>query len=50
MGAARAVGVRFLDKLGRDVGHGGGNLRDIATIDTSGLDSRLKRVLHKGHM
>ncbi len=42
MGMARALGVRFLDKDGNPVDHGGGALVDLHRIDVSGLDVRIK--------
>jgi len=41
VGMAQALGVRFLDRKGRDIGFGGGALGDIHTIDIGGLDTRL---------
>lgn len=45
-GAAQAMGVRFLDKDGRQLKGlvGGGMLDKISAIDMSGLDSRLSTV------
>lgn len=40
-GMLSALGARFLDAAGRPVGPGGGALRDLATIDLTGLDARL---------
>lgn len=42
IGAAKAVGVKFLDAQGKEVGHGGRELENIKNIDISGLDPRLK--------
>lgn len=39
-GALSALGVRLLNKSGKEIVHGGGNLTKITTIDASGLDSR----------
>jgi glycerate 2-kinase len=39
-GALRALGLRFLDKSGKEISHGGGNLTKITKIDASGLDPR----------
>lgn len=36
-GLAQALGIRFLDKRGRELGHGGAILSRIAAIDASGL-------------
>lgn len=44
MGMVRALGGRFLDTNGCDVGEGGGALADIARIDLSSLDQRLRGV------
>ncbi len=41
IGMATALGVRFLDALGRSVSPVGGALQDIAHIDPSGLDPRI---------
>jgi glycerate kinase len=41
-GMAMALGVKFLDKEGNEVGFGGGSLGLIHSIDTSGLDERIK--------
>lgn len=40
-GMLAALGGRFLDADGRPVGPGGGGLRDLATVDLSGLDPRI---------
>lgn len=44
MGMAQALGVRFLDSQGKELGHGGGELARLAAIDMSGLDPRLADV------
>lgn len=44
VGMARALGVRFLDAEGQELANGGGALADLATIDVSGLDSRINDV------
>ncbi len=44
MGMAQALGVRFLDEHGDEVGHGGGKLLKIHTVDMSELDSRINNV------
>lgn len=36
-GIAQALGVKFLDKNGKEIGFGGGELNKIETIDTSAL-------------
>jgi len=41
-GMAKALGVRFLDKQGYDIGYGGGSLDKLFTIDISGIDKRVK--------
>jgi len=41
-GMAKALGVRFLDKDGQDIGHGGGSLSKLASVDVSQMDGRLK--------
>jgi glycerate kinase len=40
-GMAQALGARFLDADGREIGPGGGELVKLARIDLSGLDRRL---------
>lgn len=42
IGAAQALGVRFLDNEGNDVGFGGQNLSKIHTIVTEEMDPRIK--------
>lgn len=44
MGMAAALGVKFLDQAGNDVGHGGGLLGEVARIDMGGLDSRIREA------
>jgi len=44
VGMAQALGVRFLDARGGEVGRGGRELGRIASIEMSGLDARLKEV------
>jgi glycerate kinase len=41
-GMAKALGVRFFDKQGRDIGYGGGSLDKLYSIDVSGMDMRIK--------
>ncbi|WP_077214342.1 glycerate kinase [Bacillus dakarensis] len=41
-GMAKALGVRFLNKEGKEIGEGGGSLADLHSIDISSIDSRLK--------
>jgi glycerate kinase len=42
MGMAAALGVKFLDASGNTVVQGGGMLDEVANIDMSGLDERIK--------
>ncbi len=44
LGAAHALGVRFLDRDGEQLLPCGANLHEIATIDTAGLDPRVADV------
>ncbi len=44
MGMAAALGVRFLDKEGKELEPIGGNLIHIKDIDISGLDPRIERI------
>ncbi|KAM9861899.1 glycerate kinase [Leucobacter sp. BZR 635] len=46
-GILRALGVRFLDAAGSDVTPGARGLREIATIDASGLDPRARAARWK---
>jgi len=41
-GMAKALGVRFLDEEGKELGPGGKELKRLAHVDCSGLDPRLK--------
>ncbi|WP_195573906.1 glycerate kinase [Paenibacillus sp. 1001270B_150601_E10] len=43
-GMAEALGVRFLNAAGQSIPRGGGSLDQLATIDVTGLDERLKHV------
>jgi len=43
-GMLSALGVKFTDTIGRDLRLGGGFLNQLASIDVSGLDPRLKDV------
>lgn len=43
-GCLQALGVRLLDAVGRDLPRGGGALRDLAHIETGGLDPRWRAV------
>lgn len=47
-GAAAAAGVRFYDRQGRAFIPTGGTLADVARIDASGLDPRLRGVEIRG--
>ena len=42
VGMAQALGAKFLDQHGEEVGFGGGELEKIVRIDLSNLDPRLK--------
>ncbi len=44
IGMAQALGVRLLDKKGREIGFGGGALGNLEKIDVSKLDKRLKKT------
>lgn len=44
VGMAQALGVRFRDEFGQEIGTGGGSLRSIAEIDRSERDPRLSRT------
>lgn len=41
VGMARALGIRFLNSVGAEIGPGGGSLSELKQIVTNGLDSRL---------
>ncbi|MEG3135194.1 glycerate kinase [Rouxiella sp. T17] len=41
-GMMQALGAKLLDKQGKEIGYGGGALAELATIDVSELDSRIK--------
>jgi len=43
-GMAAALGVRFLNAAGDPVEHGGGSLGEVALIDTSQLDRRIRET------
>jgi glycerate kinase len=40
-GMAQALGVKFLDENGNEIGFGGGELQKISAIDISGIDNRI---------
>lgn len=44
VGALQALGARFLDKEGRELGFGGGELNKLEYIDLTNFDERLKDV------
>ncbi|MBE3554576.1 MAG: glycerate kinase [Thermicanus sp.] len=44
VGMIQALGGRFLNKNGDEIGPGGGHLSQMASIDLSELDPRLKRI------
>jgi glycerate kinase len=44
VGLLQALGVKFLDKSGNEIGFGGEALQEIETIDESGLDSRISET------
>jgi len=41
VGMAQALGVKFLDKYGNEIGFGGGELHKIEKIDISSIDKRI---------
>ncbi|PXV91622.1 glycerate kinase [Lachnotalea glycerini] len=41
VGIAKALGVRFLDRYGEEIGLGAGTLKDLNDIDMSGIDKRI---------
>lgn len=43
-GMAQALGVRLLDRCGRQIAHGGGALAELEAIDLGGCDVRLSAV------
>ncbi|TYP56169.1 glycerate kinase [Thermosediminibacter litoriperuensis] len=44
VGMAQALGIKFLDAEGKEIGFGGGELSRIERIDISGLDPRVKEA------
>ncbi len=43
-GMAQALGIRFLDDSGNELPMGGLSLKSLATVDLSGIDSRVKET------
>ncbi|MFH0795623.1 MAG: glycerate kinase [Candidatus Omnitrophota bacterium] len=43
-GMARALGIKFLDRKGKEIPDGGGGLKRLARIDVSGLEPAIKKV------
>jgi glycerate kinase len=43
IGMAKALGVKFLDINGQDIGYGGGSLCKLHSIDMSSIDSRIDK-------
>lgn len=43
-GAIEALGAKFLDEEGREIGFGGGNLGKLKKIDLSNFDERLSKI------
>lgn len=41
-GMLQALGVKILDKKGKEIGYGGGNLENIDRVDINSFDKRLK--------
>jgi glycerate kinase len=44
VGMAQALGGKFLDEHGKEIGFGGGELSKLAHIDLSGLDERIREA------
>ncbi len=44
IGLLQALGMKFLDTDGNEIAPGGGNLRNLSSIDASGLDKRLAKT------
>lgn len=44
VGMAQALGVSFRDREGQEIPWGGGSLKEIASIDMTGIDKRLKET------
>jgi glycerate kinase len=43
-GMAQAIGVRLLDKYGKEIGFGGGELKKLEKIDISKIDKRVRKT------
>ena len=43
-GMAKALGVKFLDGTGKEIGDGGGSLSQLVKIDYTSMDPRLKTI------
>jgi glycerate kinase len=43
VGMAQALGAKFLNSQGKQIGYGGGSLKEISEIDLTNLDNRIKR-------
>ena len=43
IGMAQALGAKFLDSQGKQIGYGGGKLNELSEIDITNLDNRIKR-------
>lgn len=44
IGMAQALGIKFLDNSGKEIGYGGGALARLASIDISAVDPRLADI------
>ncbi len=44
VGMAQALGIKFMDSEGREIGNGGGSLKNLTDIDVSGRHPRLGHV------
>lgn len=44
VGMAQALGFRFFDENGDEIGYGGGELLKIHTVNISGIDRRIKNI------
>lgn len=42
VGMAQALGIKFLDEQGKEIGYGGGKLGSLARIDCSNMDKRIQ--------